>query len=92
LPNLGCRRNGVYTTVVLGKQHDELVAAVSASRIGCPDASEESRGKLLQDAIGNSVSERVVNTFEPVNVDEKERDVIAQSIASSNRQDVAIFE
>ena len=56
------------------RDHDELVSAKAPERIGGPHDAVEPRGNRAQEFIADTMTERVVNRLEVVEVDEQRRD------------------
>jgi hypothetical protein len=55
-------------------QHDELVAAEAADRVGSPHAAGEAPGDLAQHLVADLVPERVVDQLVVIDVHEHDRD------------------
>src|SRR5450756_257412 len=57
-------------------QHDELVAAEARDHVSGADDGTEPERDLLEELVADRVTERVIDGFKPVEVDQVDRDVI----------------
>ena len=67
---------GVLAALRAGLQHDELVAAEARDHIARLDDGAEPERDLLEQLVADRVAERVVDGFEPVEVDQVDGKVI----------------
>jgi hypothetical protein len=68
-----CRERAGPNGAGVGQDHRELITADPRQQIGVPQRTPQSRADSLEDVIAGSVSERVVDLLEAIEVDEQER-------------------
>ena len=73
---------GVLTALRDGLQHDELVAAEARDHVSGADDGTEPERDFLEELVADRVTERVIDGFEPVEVDQVDRDVILAFVHS----------
>src|SRR5690242_12350941 len=67
----------IGNAVDLGLDHRKLVAAKPRHQIGLPDAALQTFRHDLQEVVAHMMAERIVDALELVNVDVKQRELLA---------------
>ena len=68
-----------------GQQNHELIPALTADRIGNPDAGSQTLGDRLQQLVTDRVPERVVDVFEMIEIEKKQCDLLVMALGQTDR-------